>query len=157
MQIAFESLLLLEQLRNGGFDLDFQMPADHGTQISEGKEHIWLNGHGGSINDPFDTLDMFTSKYYQPVGTPTTYNSRFQNADYDAVLEEMAKVRRRCKVKVVSHGLSPEVLRQCHVEPAESVESALAECLAEYGPNARIGVIPKGPYVLPYVETAAAH
>ncbi len=84
--------VLGEQLRQGGFDLDFQMPADHGTQISEGKEHIWLNGHGGSINDPFDTLDMFTSKYYQPVGTPTTYNSRFQNAEYDAILEEMAKV-----------------------------------------------------------------
>jgi peptide/nickel transport system substrate-binding protein len=84
--------VLAEQLRQGGFDLEFQMPPDHGTQISEGREHIWLNGHGGSINDPFDTLDMFTSKYYQPVGTPTTYNSRFQNADYDAVLEEMAKI-----------------------------------------------------------------
>ncbi len=84
--------VLGEQLRQGGFDLDFQMPADHGTQISEGREHIWLNGHGGSINDPFDTLDMFTSKYYAPVGQPTTYNSRWQNADYDAILEEMAKV-----------------------------------------------------------------
>ena len=86
---------------------------------------------------------------------------RIKTTDYFVMdqwqLEEMAKVRRRCKVKVVSHGLSPEVLRQCHVEPAESVESALAECLAEYGPKARIGVIPKGPYVLPYVETAAAH
>ncbi|MBX3012060.1 MAG: twin-arginine translocation signal domain-containing protein [Caldilineaceae bacterium] len=84
--------VLAEQLRQGGFDLDFQMPADHGTQISEGREHIWLNGHGGSINDPFDTLDMYTSKYYQPVGTPTTYNSRWRNTDYDAILEEMAKV-----------------------------------------------------------------
>ncbi len=84
--------VLAEQLRQGGFALDFQMPADHGTQISEGREYIWLNGHGGAINDPFDTLDMFTSKYYQPVGTPTTYNSRFRNEAYDAVLEEMAKV-----------------------------------------------------------------
>jgi peptide/nickel transport system substrate-binding protein len=84
--------VLAEQLRQGGFALDFQMPADHGTQISEGREHIWLNGHGGSINDPFDTLDMFTSKYYQPVGTPATYQSRWRNEEYDAILEEMAKV-----------------------------------------------------------------
>ncbi|MFN8494599.1 MAG: ABC transporter substrate-binding protein [Caldilineaceae bacterium] len=84
--------VLSEQLRKAGFSLDFQMPPDHGTQISEGKEHIWLNGHGGTINDPFDTLDMFTSKYFAPVGQPTTYNSRWQNKDYDAVLEEMAKV-----------------------------------------------------------------
>jgi peptide/nickel transport system substrate-binding protein len=84
--------VLAEQLRNGGFAVDFQIPADQGTQISEGRQFIWLNGHGGSINDPFDTLDMFTSKYYQPIGTPTTYNSRFRNEAYDAVLEEMAKV-----------------------------------------------------------------
>ncbi len=84
--------VVAEQLRQGGFAVDFQMPADHGTQLSEGREFIWIDGHGGSINDPFDTLDMFTSKYYQPVGTPATYNSRFRNEAYDAVLEEMAKV-----------------------------------------------------------------
>ena len=34
---------------------------------------------------------------------------------------------------------------------ADSVETAVAESLAEYGPDARIAVIPKGPYVLAYV------
>ena len=67
-------------------------------------------------------------------------------------LEELAKVVRRCKVKVVSHGLSAEILRKCHVEPAASVEAAVADSLAEYGPQARVAVIPKGPYVLPCVE-----
>ena len=36
-------------------------------------------------------------------------------------------------------------------EPASSVEAAVADCLAEYGPDARIAVILKGPYVLPCV------
>jgi hypothetical protein len=54
-------------------------------------------------------------------------------------------------VKVVTKGLSPETLRQCHVEPASSVEQAVADCLKEYGADAKIAVIPKGPYVLPYV------
>ena len=44
-----------------------------------------------------------------------------------------------------------EALRQCHVEPAASVEQAVQGCLADYGPAARVAVIPKGPYVLPYV------
>jgi lactate racemase len=57
----------------------------------------------------------------------------------------------RCRVKVVSDGLSPERLRQCHVEPAASVEQALADSLRDYGPQAKYVVIPKGPYVLPYV------
>jgi hypothetical protein len=43
------------------------------------------------------------------------------------------------------------VLKGCHVESAKSVESAVAESLAEYGPKATLAVIPKGPYVLPYV------
>lgn len=66
-------------------------------------------------------------------------------------LEELAKVRARCKVKVVSQGLAADVLRKCHAEPAASVEQAVADCLQEYGPQAKVAVIPKGPYVLPFV------
>jgi nickel-dependent lactate racemase len=62
-----------------------------------------------------------------------------------------AKVQERCRVKVVSDGLPAETLRRCYVEPAASVERAVAESLAEYGPGARVAVIPKGPYVLPCV------
>lgn len=62
------------------------------------------------------------------------------------------KVLAHCKVKVVTHGLPPDVLRECQVEPVASVEEAVADALAEYGPDAYIAVIPKGPYVLPVVE-----
>ncbi len=64
-------------------------------------------------------------------------------------VEELAKVRRKVKVKVVSDGLAPDVLSRLFVEPAASVESALAASLEEYGADARVAVIPKGPYVLP--------
>ncbi|RUL87672.1 nickel-dependent lactate racemase [Tautonia sociabilis] len=67
-------------------------------------------------------------------------------------LEELAKVRRKARVKVVSDGLPAETLAGLFVEPAETVEAALAASLAEYGPNARVAVIPKGPYVLPTIE-----
>jgi nickel-dependent lactate racemase len=66
-------------------------------------------------------------------------------------LEELAKVRRKAKVKVVTHGLSPETINGLFVESAPSVEAAVADSLAEYGPTARIAVIPKGPYVLAQV------
>jgi lactate racemase len=69
-------------------------------------------------------------------------------------LEELAKVVDHCKVKVFSDGLPADVLRKCYVEPAPSVEQALAESLQEYGPSATLAVIPKGPYVLPYVASA---
>lgn len=84
------------------------------------------------------------------------FKQRILGKDYFVMdqwqLEELAKVLERCKVKVVSTGIPADVLRQrCYVEPAASVEQGVADCLAEYGPNARIAVIPKGPYVLPYV------
>ncbi len=83
------------------------------------------------------------------------FKERILGKDYFVMdqwqLEELAKVVAKCKVKVVSDGLSAETLRKCHVEPAASVERAVADCLKEYGPRARVAVIPKGPYVLPYV------
>jgi nickel-dependent lactate racemase len=83
------------------------------------------------------------------------FKQRILGKDYFVMdqwqLEELAKVVERCKVKVVSDGLPAETLRLCYVEPAASVEQAVADSLAEYGPDARVAVIPKGPYVLPYV------
>jgi nickel-dependent lactate racemase len=83
------------------------------------------------------------------------FKERIMGKDYFVMdqwqLEEFAKVVARCKVKVVTQGLPAQTLRSCHVEPAASVEQAVADCIAEYGPQTRVAVIPKGPYVLPYV------
>ena len=66
-------------------------------------------------------------------------------------LEELAKVRRKAKVKIVSDGLPADTLDRLFVESAPSVEQAVADSLAEYGRDATIAVIPKGPYVLAQV------
>ena len=68
-------------------------------------------------------------------------------------LQELAKVRRRAKVKYVSSGLSAETLDRLFVESAPTVEVAIADTLREYGNDARIAVVPKGPYVLPVLQT----
>ncbi len=80
------------------------------------------------------------------------FMDRILHTDYFVMdqwqLEELAKVLRKAKVKVVTDGIPPETLSRLFVEPAPSVESAVADALSEYGPHARIAVIPKGPYVL---------
>ena len=84
------------------------------------------------------------------------FKKRILETDYFVMdqwqLEEFAKVVEKCKVKVYSKGLDHSVLNKCHVTPIDSVEQAVAESLQEYGPSARIAVIPKGPYVLACVE-----
>ena len=84
------------------------------------------------------------------------FKKRILETDYFVMdqwqLEEFAKVIEKCKVKVFSKGLQHSVLSKCHVTPIDSVEQAIADSLQEYGPSARIAVIPKGPYVLACVE-----
>ena len=63
-------------------------------------------------------------------------------------LEELAKVRRKAFVKVVSEGLPADTINRLFVESAPSVEEAVQDCLNQYGDDATIAVIPKGPYVL---------
>jgi hypothetical protein len=94
----------------------------------------------------------FASLFHEHA-TLDLFMARILDADYFVIdqwqLEELAKVRRKARVKVVTDGLPPHVLTSCFVEPAASVEQALADSLVDYGPNAEVAVIPKGPYVLP--------
>jgi len=84
-----------------------------------------------------------------------TFMQRILGRDYFVMdqwqLEELAKVRRKARVKMVSDGLSASMLDRLFVESAASVELAVAESLADYGSQATIAVIPKGPYVLAQV------
>ncbi len=66
-------------------------------------------------------------------------------------LEELAKVARKARIRVVTDGLPPDVIRTLFVESAPSVEAAVAAALREHGPAAQIAVIPKGPYVMAQV------
>lgn len=66
-------------------------------------------------------------------------------------LEKLGHVCRKAKPRFVTNGLSPDILSKLYVDSAPTVEQAVKEALAVYGPRARIAVVPKGPYVLPVV------
>ncbi len=84
------------------------------------------------------------------------FKKRILETDYFVMdqwqLEELAKVCEKCRVKIVTDGIPSDVLEKCYIETASSVESAVQESLKDYGQNAKIAVIPKGPYVLPFVR-----
>src|SRR5262245_14834615 len=92
---------------------------------------------------------------FQENATLEGFVQRILGKDYFVMdqwqLEELAKVRRKAKVKIISDGISAETLNGLFVEAAPTIESAVAASLAEYGPAARLAVIPKGPYVLAQV------
>jgi nickel-dependent lactate racemase len=117
---------------------------------------------GGTIVIAASLTEGLGGAEFQQLLKTSNYMQRFQPGGRRAPMAEtcemdewqlvmMAKVLEHCKVKVVTDGLPDETLRKCLVEPAPSVEQAVKASLAEYGPNARLAVIPKGPYVLPFV------
>jgi len=94
------------------------------------------------IFEEFDSLDAFMDRILH---TDYFVKDQWQ-------VEELAKVRRHAEVRAVTDGLSPDVLRRLFVEPAQSVEAAVAAALEDHGPEATIAVMPEGPYVMAEVH-----
>lgn len=71
-------------------------------------------------------------------------------------VEELAKAVRNNAVYCVcdARAIPPGTLARLFVTPAASVEQAVAAALAVHGSDATLAVIPKGPYVIPYVAAA---
>ncbi len=84
-----------------------------------------------------------------------TFMRRILGKDYFVLdqwqLEKLGHVCRKARPRFVTQGLNPATMKGLFVDSVPSVEQAIAEALTEYGPNARIAVVPKGPYVLPVV------
>ncbi|QDT64015.1 nickel-dependent lactate racemase [Calycomorphotria hydatis] len=87
-----------------------------------------------------------------------TFMDRITNTDYFVMdqwqVEELAKVCRKVDVVYVSEGLDNETLETLFVRSAGSVEEAIAEAMVKHGNDAKIAVVPKGPYVMPVLANA---
>ncbi len=84
--------VLVEMLRAGGFEASINFGADALQQMADGAPGFYMFGHGGSLKDPYTTLEMYHSKFSAPEGTSTAIGrfSRYENPEYDAILDEMA-------------------------------------------------------------------
>lgn len=88
-----------------------------------------------------DDLEAFVARTYEP---------GFFIPDQWEV-HELLKAVRKAEVLMYTEGIPAETLAQCFVTPVPSVEEGIRQALDKHGPEARIAVIPKGPYVIPVV------
>lgn len=65
------------------------------------------------------------------------------------MIQELVNGLHRCELLYYTEGISDSDLRDFLVTPVESVEDGIRKALNRHGSNARILVIPEGPYVLP--------
>ncbi len=95
---AFENIhgdiapILAEMLRQGGFDSNVNFGTDAYQNMVDGKAGLYLFGHGASLFDPYEALNLFHGKYSSTIGSAAGNNrfSRYSNAEFDAILDEIA-------------------------------------------------------------------
>jgi peptide/nickel transport system substrate-binding protein len=83
--------IVSQQLKKAGFDASFLLPADFYTRITSGDAVAYLWGHGGSMNDPFDTLDIYNIRYVKPAGQAIFNGNiyRWSNQEYSDIVDKM--------------------------------------------------------------------
>ena len=87
-------------------------------------------------------LDQFIQDIYQP-----------ENFVVDQwQLEELAKVARKAEIYFYTEGIPYEQQQQLFVQPLECPKEGIDKVFAKHGDDAKIAVIPEGPYVLAKVE-----
>ena len=92
-------------------------------------------------------LDQFIQDIYQP-----------ENFVVDQwQLEELAKVARKADIFFYTEGISYEQQQQLFVQPLECPKEGIDKVFAKHGDDAKIAVIPEGPYVLARVEEPKFH
>ncbi|HET9222440.1 MAG TPA: hypothetical protein VFO07_08050, partial [Roseiflexaceae bacterium] len=84
--------VLVEMLKNGGFDAAIDFSTDAYTHMANGDPGFYMFGHGASLKDPYAAFELFHSKFSAAVGTTAGNNrfSRYKNPEYDAVVDAMA-------------------------------------------------------------------
>jgi peptide/nickel transport system substrate-binding protein len=81
--------IVAQQMRRGGFDVSYTRRADYAQVIYSGKTDVVLFGHLGGIFDPQDTMLLYHSKFYRPVGEITTRFHRWRNKRFDELTDQV--------------------------------------------------------------------
>jgi peptide/nickel transport system substrate-binding protein len=84
--------VLVEMLRNNGFDASINFGTDAFQQMADGAAGMYMFGHGASLKDPYAAFELYHSRFSAAIGTTAGGNrfSRYTNPEYDAILDQMA-------------------------------------------------------------------
>jgi peptide/nickel transport system substrate-binding protein len=81
-----------EMLRQAGFPSNHVTPPDVWAGKSDGRAMLHMFGHGGSVYDPYTTMQMYTSDKVRPTGENCGQNRpRWGNEEYDGIIAEMSR------------------------------------------------------------------
>lgn len=84
--------VLEEMLRTAGFDAATDFSDNAFNSMANGEPGLYMFGHGASLVDPYAAFELYHGKFSEAIGTTAGSNrfSRYSNAEYDAILNQMA-------------------------------------------------------------------
>jgi peptide/nickel transport system substrate-binding protein len=110
-----------EQLRRAGFENTLNNRPGVRQRLFSGAMPWGVWGHTGSVFDPYDTLELYHSKFGGPVGQPAFWLTRWSNADYDRIVDQIATI------PMGDARLRPLVANALEILLREQVEVPLAQ------------------------------
>lgn len=86
--------IVTQQLKKAGFDASFLLPADFVNRITTGEATSFLWGHGGSMKDPYETLNLYNIRYVLPTGKPIYFTNiyRWSNKEFSDIVDQMGNL-----------------------------------------------------------------
>jgi ABC-type transport system substrate-binding protein len=113
--------IVTQQMRRGGFDVGYSKRPDYQQVAYAGKCAMVLFGHAGSIFDPQDTMLLYHSKFYRPIGEITTRFHRWRNKRFDELTDQVSLM------PVNDPGLRPLVKEAFTLWMDDAVEIPIAQ------------------------------
>ena len=92
--------VLTELLKRQGISATFAIPPDMGPRFQKGEFNGAIFGHGGSIKDPFETLRLYQSSSVNVPGGHLVNLSKWNNPEYDKIVDEVYVTPPSDKAKV---------------------------------------------------------
>ncbi len=81
--------VLAQQLYAAGFFCQHKSPSDVWNAIPDGRASLSLFGHGGSVFDPYDTMNLYRKSGIQPVGKASSNLGRWSTPDWEKLVDQM--------------------------------------------------------------------
>ena len=87
---------------------------------------------------------------------PEEFLEKIKQPDFFVIdqwqIEEMCRVLRKAEIMFYSDNIDNKILEELMVTPINSVEEGIQKSFKKHGMNAKIIVIPQGPYVIPTIH-----
>ena len=83
--------ILVAQLQAAGFDASFRMTSDYISRMAQGEARAFMFGNLSSMRDPYQVLSHYHSRFAKPTGETAEHYWRWQNADFDTLVDRMAQ------------------------------------------------------------------